>query len=478
MKDFIENSLCPATQSMLGGPYKDNNILSHNNTETSGKMKTLQMMLDYFTGISEKTLVFSYSTMMLDILEDFIKSRGWNFLRLDGNTNTNIRQSLVNKFNNNKSYEIFLISSKAGGLGLNLKSATKVIIFDMSWNPSVDMQAQDRAYRIGQGEHVSVYRLVAKGTIEEVVYMKQLYKQELQKLFMEGTSGPRNFESDDLKGIARLLQYSEASIFQTLRDKYANEENDNKINNNNSTSNNDNNNQLTDAEIKLQNNRDNRNKLNGICLNNKTIMREIEDAITNNIDEIEDPDELIDNNEFTSKSDSNSFNILGLLGINPNNTHRNDDMLKDKDNDKDDNDDENENDNEENEYVGTNKSKITNFNNDNDNNYTKSNKSDGIIVIRKSTSSSYDNNSNPLHDLPKKLGNKDKFSQSKISLSSTITMNKNINVDKKESILNNVNNNMIRNVKVNSTPPLSTGLYQPSYMKKKKIEENQEKVKN
>jgi hypothetical protein len=471
LKEFIENAVSPATTLMLGGVYKNNNILSEQNTvDTSGKMKTLQLMLDYFTGISEKTLVFSYSTMMLDILEDFVKVRGWKFLRLDGGTNTKIRQNLVNKFNNDKGFQIFLISSRAGGLGLNLKAATKVIIFDMSWNPSVDMQAQDRAYRIGQAEHVSVYRLVAKGTIEEVVYMKQLYKQELQKLFMEGSTGPRNFESEDLKGIDRLLQYSETSIFQTLRDKYANEDitthnnssSNSSSSSSSSSSSNSNNNQLTELQIKLKNNRENRNKLNGISVNNKTIIREIEDAI-NNDDEIEDPDELVVRNELTLNGDRKSFNILGLLGINPNNTHRNDDMLKDidGDNDEDDNNDRNN-------------GRISNYNNFKNNYFsdknTNNNKNESVAVKRmnlsSSSASSFKNNIN---------NNKNN--------NNTTPINKSFFVDKKESSnknsnSNDVNNNVNRNNNITNNSPSPSIGYRPSYMKKKLVTESVDESKN
>ena len=88
-----------------------------------------------------------------------------------------------------KGVNLFLLSSRAGGLGLNLTAAYNVVIFDMDWNPSIDAQSQDRAYRIGQKEHVNVYRLVAKGTIEEVVYMRQLYKQEIAKSIIDADIG-------------------------------------------------------------------------------------------------------------------------------------------------------------------------------------------------------------------------------------------------------------------------------------------------
>jgi hypothetical protein len=109
------------------------------------------------------------------------------YRRLDGTTPTGLRQLLVDQFNkdvdaagSHMDIPLFLISTRAGGMGLNLTSATKVIIFDCSWNPTSDMQAQDRCYRYGQTKQVTVYRLVAQGTVEELIYMRQLYKQALQ----------------------------------------------------------------------------------------------------------------------------------------------------------------------------------------------------------------------------------------------------------------------------------------------------------
>jgi SNF2 family DNA or RNA helicase len=190
---IADGNICPNTliltptltlpqdlQNQLGGPIRTSVFTEKGKPDASGKMLTLQQLLRIFTDQGDKTLVFSQWTRMLDIIEDFVKARGWEYRRLDGSTPLPNRQKYVDEFNNTPAVQLFLISSKAGGLGLNLKSASKVIIFDMNWNPTVDQQAQDRAYRYGQTEHVSVYRLVTKGTVEEVVYMRQLYKQTLQ----------------------------------------------------------------------------------------------------------------------------------------------------------------------------------------------------------------------------------------------------------------------------------------------------------
>jgi SNF2 family DNA or RNA helicase len=105
-------------------------------------------------------------------------TRRYNFVRLDGGTSQAQRQPLVDKFNHEPNVFLFLISTKAGGLGLNLTAANKVVVFDPCWNPAQDLQAQDRAFRLGQQRHVAVYRLIALGTLEENIYERQVYKQQ------------------------------------------------------------------------------------------------------------------------------------------------------------------------------------------------------------------------------------------------------------------------------------------------------------
>ena len=116
------------------------------------------------------------------------------YLRLDGTTPSAKRGKLVDEFNTIDEKFIFLLSTKAGGLGLNLVSATAVLVFDPNWNPSCDMQAQDRAYRIGQRHDVKVYRLIASNTVEEKIYQRQLYKQGQEGLVLHQRDENRYFE--------------------------------------------------------------------------------------------------------------------------------------------------------------------------------------------------------------------------------------------------------------------------------------------
>lgn len=231
---FATEALSPDLLSLLGGPRRSTALLQSDRLDSSGKLTTLDKLLRTFTSRMHKTLVFSQSTQMLDIIEAYVKSNGWSFSRLDGSTQESSRQKLVNAFNSDRTILIFLLSTKAGGLGLNLTSSCKVVIFDCHWNPSYDLQAQDRAYRIGQNERVSVYRLVAQGTVEEVTYMRQLYKQSLQQATTEDTGDDTGqFEGiqgdaqchGELFGIENLLQHEEGgSILARLRRKYLGQE--------------------------------------------------------------------------------------------------------------------------------------------------------------------------------------------------------------------------------------------------------------
>jgi SWI/SNF-related matrix-associated actin-dependent regulator of chromatin subfamily A member 5 len=114
--------------------------------------------------------------MLLDFLEDYCDFRRYSYCRLDGNTSLDEREQYMNDFNNTDAYQIFLLSTKAGGLGINLTGADTVIIYDIDWNPQNDIQAMDRAYRIGQTKTVHVYKMITEFTIEERISEFQKYK--------------------------------------------------------------------------------------------------------------------------------------------------------------------------------------------------------------------------------------------------------------------------------------------------------------
>eukprot|EP00897_Mesotaenium_endlicherianum_P001443 jgi/Mesen1/1326/ME000013S00815 len=136
----------------------------------SGKFLLLDRLLPKLRAAGHRILLFSQMTRLMDVLEDFLEWRGFRYLRLDGNTKTEERGELLRRFNADGSdVFMFLLSTRAGGLGLNLQTADTVILFDSDWNPQMDQQAEDRAHRIGQKKEVRVFVLVSVGSIEEEI---------------------------------------------------------------------------------------------------------------------------------------------------------------------------------------------------------------------------------------------------------------------------------------------------------------------
>ncbi|KAJ6499950.1 SNF2 family N-terminal domain-containing protein [Mycena vitilis] len=133
----------------------------------AGKVQTLLRLLDNYREQGRKILIFSQFTQILDILQAILKQKDIQFLLLTGSTPVDVRQSLVDEFSETESISVFLLSTKAGGMGINLTAASVVIMFDQDFNPHNDRQAQDRAYRIGQKRDVDVIKLISRGTIEE-----------------------------------------------------------------------------------------------------------------------------------------------------------------------------------------------------------------------------------------------------------------------------------------------------------------------
>jgi chromodomain-helicase-DNA-binding protein 1 len=136
----------------------------------SGKMFLLDKLLTRLKQEGHRVLIFSQMVRMLDILSDYCSLRGFLYQRLDGTVPSEIRRKSIEHFNAPGSPDFcFLLSTRAGGLGINLETADTVIIYDSDWNPQNDLQAMARAHRIGQKSHVNVYRLVTKDTVEEDV---------------------------------------------------------------------------------------------------------------------------------------------------------------------------------------------------------------------------------------------------------------------------------------------------------------------
>ncbi|KAL7552810.1 hypothetical protein ACHAWF_017268 [Thalassiosira exigua] len=226
--EFARVALTPdMLRELPGGTVWKSDGIMDDHVTLSGKMKSLDYLLRRYLRRQNRILVFSHSTASLDLIQNHIRTQGWTNIRLDGQTPTSQRQSLVNQFQKGD-IEIFLISTKAGGLGLNLTRANKVILFDVNWNPSYDEQAQDRAYRIGQKRNVDTVRLVARGTIEELIYARQVYKVQLKKQTLghntDGKNQPQIFRGvaqdknrkGELFGLENLLRYRDGSFMASL----------------------------------------------------------------------------------------------------------------------------------------------------------------------------------------------------------------------------------------------------------------------
>ncbi|KAL1955503.1 hypothetical protein VTO42DRAFT_8529 [Malbranchea cinnamomea] len=171
----------------------------------SGKMQVVKALLEIWRDTGHKTLLFAQHRIMLDILERFIKSlTGFTYRRMDGNTPIRLRQGLVDEFNRDPNIHVFLLTTKVGGLGVNLTGADRVIIYDPDWNPSTDVQARERAWRLGQKREVTIYRLMTAGTIEEKIYHRQIFKQFLTNKILKDPKQRQTFQMSDLHDLFTL----------------------------------------------------------------------------------------------------------------------------------------------------------------------------------------------------------------------------------------------------------------------------------
>ncbi|XP_046463902.1 DNA excision repair protein ERCC-6-like [Daphnia pulex] len=166
--------------------------------ERSGKLLVVESLLKIWKEQNHRVLLFSQSRQMLDILECFIRQQSYNYLRLDGTTSIGSRQPMIEKYNKSADIFVFLLTTRVGGLGVNLTGANRVIIYDPDWNPSTDTQARERAWRIGQQKDVTIYRLLTSGTIEEKIYHRQIFKQYLTNRVLKDPKQRRFFKSNDL----------------------------------------------------------------------------------------------------------------------------------------------------------------------------------------------------------------------------------------------------------------------------------------
>ncbi|XP_073976975.1 DNA excision repair protein ERCC-6-like isoform X2 [Rhodnius prolixus] len=199
--------ICNHPDLYSGGP-KRNFTITLDSTEDeessfgfwgrAGKMIVIETLLNIWQKQGHRVLLFTQGTKMLVILEEFVKRRGYKYLKLDGQTCISSRQPLIDKFNKDQSYFVMLLTTKVGGLGINLTGADRVVIYDPDWNPATDTQARERAWRIGQRKEVTIYRLITAGTIEEKIYHRQIFKQFLSNKVLKDPRQRRFFKTNDL----------------------------------------------------------------------------------------------------------------------------------------------------------------------------------------------------------------------------------------------------------------------------------------
>ncbi len=180
---------------------------------TAGKFELLDRILPKFKATGHRVLMFFQMTQIMNIMEDFLRLRGLKYLRLDGSTKSDDRSDLLTLFNAPDSpYFCFLLSTRAGGLGLNLQTADTVIIYDSDWNPHQDLQAQDRAHRIGQKNEVRILRLISSNSVEEKILERAQYKLDMDGKVIQAGKFDNKSTSEERDALLRtLLDSAEAA---------------------------------------------------------------------------------------------------------------------------------------------------------------------------------------------------------------------------------------------------------------------------
>ena len=180
---------------------------------TAGKFELLDRVLPKFLATGHRVLMFFQMTQIMNIMEDFMRYRGMSYLRLDGSTKADDRSELLKQFNAPDSpYFCFLLSTRAGGLGLNLQTADTVIIYDSDWNPHQDLQAQDRAHRIGQKNEVRILRLISSNSVEEKILERAQYKLDMDgKVIQAGKFDNKSTNEERDEMLRVMLESAEAA---------------------------------------------------------------------------------------------------------------------------------------------------------------------------------------------------------------------------------------------------------------------------
>ena len=191
-------------QSLIGSIPQDALKLG---PSASSKLRVLDSLLHHLREeTDDKVVIVSNYTSTLDMIAALLSSLNYSFLRLDGQTPVSKRQGLIDQFNKSKqsAYFAFLLSSKAGGVGVNLIGASRLVLFDVDWNPATDLQSMARIHRDGQKKPCYIYRLLVQGALDEKIYQRQLTKTGLADAVMDAKKTAQGFTRDELRDLFRL----------------------------------------------------------------------------------------------------------------------------------------------------------------------------------------------------------------------------------------------------------------------------------
>lgn len=179
----------------------------------SGKLLVLSKILPIWKREGHKVLVFCQTTSMLHIIEQMVISMKFSYLRLDGQTPIGKRDHLIQQYNTDPSVFVMLLTTRTGGVGISLTAANRIVLFDPDWNPMTDIQARERAWRLGQLREVVIYRLITKGTIEEKIYHRQIFKLLLSHRVLDDPKQKNLFSKSQLQELFELApEMSDSSI--------------------------------------------------------------------------------------------------------------------------------------------------------------------------------------------------------------------------------------------------------------------------
>ncbi|XP_052802946.1 DNA excision repair protein ERCC-6-like [Mya arenaria] len=214
----VDEELLETETGSLSAVTRIQHIPDDTLVQESGKLLFLMQLLDRLKFEGHRCLVFSQSRRMLDIMQKVFTNKGHKIMRLDGTiSSVQEREARIQKFQTDSSYNVFLLTTQVGGVGLTLTAADRVVIYDPSWNPATDAQAVDRVFRIGQDKNVVIYRLITCATVEEKIYRRQIFKDSITRQTTGNSKNPyRYFSKYELRELFTMDDPKSSTTQQQL----------------------------------------------------------------------------------------------------------------------------------------------------------------------------------------------------------------------------------------------------------------------